>query len=117
MATPHQTQPHGGDNDTSTERSPLLGRHQGGQNDTTAGNGTVVEPENAQPISDGAGDDDQEIALADEPSTKKLIAIMGSLWVGVFFAALGMLITLIPTHYQPIYVWMGLISSRTTYTT
>ena len=77
----------------------------------------VVEPENAQPISDGAGDDDQEIALADEPSTKKLIAIMGSLWVGVFFAALGMLITLIPTHYQPIYVWIGLISSRTTYTT
>jgi hypothetical protein len=96
MATPHQTQPHEGDNDASTERSPLLGRHQAGHNDTTVGNGAVVEPENAQPISDGAGDDDQEIALADEPSTKKLIAIMGSLWLGVFFAALGTLIALFP---------------------
>lgn len=110
MATPHQAQPYEGDNDTSTERSPLLGRHQGSQNDTTTGNGTVVQPINAQPISERAGDDDQGIALADEPSTKKLIAIMGTLWLGVFFAALGTLLTLFPMHYQPTYVWIAMIS-------
>jgi len=74
-----------GNGSISTERSPLLG----GLNGTVSGDGAIVEPENAQPTSEGASDDDEQIVLADEPSTKKLLAIMGALWLGVFFAALG----------------------------
>jgi hypothetical protein len=32
----------------------------------------------------------QETPLSDEPSTKELIWILGSIWLGVFLAALGM---------------------------
>lgn len=31
------------------------------------------------------------VPIADEPSTKKIVLIMGCLWLGSFFAALGML--------------------------
>lgn len=33
---------------------------------------------------------DSEVPLADEPSSKELILVLGSIWVGVFLAALGM---------------------------
>ena len=84
MSTPHQPRPHcdQGDGNIPSERSPLLGRQQ----DTTDDNAAIVEPENAQPEADENGQASEE---AEELSTKKLIAIMGTLWVGVFFAALG----------------------------
>lgn len=64
-----------------TETSPLLG-HQNGQ---------TVEPTNAQPrSSENSSDVENTIALAEEPSTKKLVVIMAAIWTGVFFAALGM---------------------------
>ncbi len=69
------------DTDTSqqqSETSPLLGQDEQ--------NGQAVDPENTQPSPDSGA---SEIALAEEPSTKKLVAIMGAIWTGVFFAALG----------------------------
>ena len=38
-----------------------------------------------------AATQDSEIPLAQEPSTKELVLILGSIWVGVFLAALGMI--------------------------
>lgn len=67
--------------DDTSETSPLLGGHQNG--------GQQVDPENAQPAADDNDTETNEIALAEEPSTKKLVAIMGAIWLGVFFAALG----------------------------
>jgi hypothetical protein len=57
-----------------------------------------VEPE---PIDDGAVEQQQEriqgtyegddtTLFAEQPSTKKLVVILGSVWVGVFLGALGM---------------------------
>lgn len=57
----------------ATERSPLL------QNGT---NGHAGQAE-----SNGA---DTSTPLAEEPSTTKLLLTLGSCWVGVFLAALGM---------------------------
>lgn len=82
---------------TPTETSPLLGGHQNGQ---------TVQPINAQPGSsnssenvangNGGSSDSSDVenitALAEEPSTKKLVAIMAAIWTGVFFAALGMFV-------------------------
>ncbi|KEF51748.1 uncharacterized protein A1O9_12085 [Exophiala aquamarina CBS 119918] len=98
MPTSTPAQPHEDEGHASTERSPLLGR----LNETVNSNGAiVVEPENAQPVSDGAGGvGEQEPALANEPSTKKLLAIMGALWLGVFFAALDG--TIVATLTAPI---------------
>lgn len=54
-----------------------------------------IEPE---PIEADRGIDQQQDApeeiLVDEPSKKKLAAIMASIWLGVFLGALGMLIGL-----------------------
>ncbi|EXJ72827.1 uncharacterized protein A1O5_03975 [Cladophialophora psammophila CBS 110553] len=78
--TPHQHHP--------TETSPLLSSEQ---------NGAAVDPESAQPAPEpGAG----EIALAEETSTKKLVAIMAATWIGVFFAALDT--TIVATLTAPI---------------
>jgi hypothetical protein len=66
-----------------SERTPLL---------------QEVEPE---PIDDGAVEQQQQriegtyegddtTVFAEEPSTRKLVVIMGSVWVGVFLGALGM---------------------------
>lgn len=38
-----------------------------------------------------AATQDSEFPLAQEPSTRELILILGSIWVGVFLAALGMI--------------------------
>jgi hypothetical protein len=35
-------------------------------------------------------DDDTDTPIAEEPSTRKLIILMGSIWVGVFCNAIGM---------------------------
>jgi hypothetical protein len=50
------------------------------------------EEQNGSPVEDGGQDGAQQaddVPLAEEPSTKKLLAIMGALWLGSFFAALG----------------------------
>ncbi|KIW45506.1 uncharacterized protein PV06_03892 [Exophiala oligosperma] len=90
---------------TPTETSPLLGGHQNGQ---------TVQPINAQPGSsnssenvangNGGSSDSSDVenitALAEEPSTKKLVAIMAAIWTGVFFAALDT--TIVATLTAPI---------------
>lgn len=83
----------------ASETSPLLsqpnrgGNTDGGGSGTGNGNGNgyVVDLENSQPpatATENAGHD-HGVALAEEPSTKKLVAIMAASWIGVFFAALG----------------------------
>ena len=65
-----------------SEHSPLLGQQNG------SANGHAVDPEdqsNAIVQTDGA----DEVILAEEPSTKKLVLTMVAIWLGVFFAALG----------------------------
>jgi hypothetical protein len=60
----------------ATERTPLL----------------QDEEQNESPVEDGRQDGAQQaddVPLAEEPSTKKLLAIMGAMWLGSFFAALG----------------------------
>ena len=60
----------------STERSPLL----------------RDEEQNGRPVQDEGLDGAQEasdVPLAEELSTKKLLAIMSAMWLGSFFAALG----------------------------
>jgi MFS family permease len=60
----------------ATERTPLL----------------RDEEQNESPVEDGGQDGAQQaddVPLAEEPSTKKLLAIMGAMWLGSFFAALG----------------------------
>lgn len=60
----------------ATERSPLL----------------RDEEQNANGAHDGAPNgaaSTDDAVLAEEPSTKKLLAIMSAMWLGSFFAALG----------------------------
>ena len=66
----------------SDERSPLLN-----SNHQPADNGTL---ENANGTGNaGQNENPNGVPLAEEPSTKKLITTMGSIWVGSFLAALG----------------------------
>lgn len=37
-----------------------------------------------------AGTQESEVPLAEEPSTKELILVLSSIWLGIFLAALGM---------------------------
>ena len=65
-----------GPNNAATERSPLL---------------ESVEP---IPVNDGSESqaravESYDTPLIEEPSTKKLMLILGSIWVGVFLSALG----------------------------
>ena len=73
------------------ERSPLLGER------------SEADP---PPQNDDAGLEEQAereqreydvgaTVVADEPSTRKLLVTMGSLWMSTFFAALGMMHSLI----------------------
>lgn len=60
----------------ATENSPLL----------------RDEEQNGTAVPDAAHDGTHEahdVPLAEEPSTKKLLAIMSAMWLGSFFAALG----------------------------
>jgi hypothetical protein len=60
----------------ASERSPLL----------------RDEEQNGSAVQDGGHDSSHEadnVPLAEEPSTMKLLAIMSAMWLGSFFAALG----------------------------
>lgn len=72
------------------ERSPLLHRHS---------NGEACEEQDTEALEAQARQERREhdagvVPVADEPSTRKLVLTMGSLWLGTFFAALGMCIRL-----------------------
>ena len=50
------------------------------------------EEQNGDLVEDGGQHSAQQaddVPLAEEPSTKKLLAIMSAMWLGSFFAALG----------------------------
>ena len=68
--------------ENETERSRLL--------DTESGqlNGSIQE-DGSGGQNDGHNEDD--IPLAKEASTKELLAVMAAIWMGVFFAALGIM--------------------------
>lgn len=68
------------------EQRPLLGDNQDGDTD----NGTI-ERQAEHDESNGHGEDDIG-PLAEEPDTRKLALVMGSMWVGVFMNALGTVI-------------------------
>ena len=68
------------------ERSPLLHRHS---------NGEACEEQDTEALEEQARQERREyeagyVPVADEPSTRRLLVTMGSLWMGTFFAALGM---------------------------
>ncbi|KAL8765727.1 MAG: hypothetical protein Q9209_007292 [Squamulea sp. 1 TL-2023] len=80
-------------NDESlSETSPLLA-----QNNNKPSDGEVPAPEDPNP-QDHSQDD--ETPLADEPTTGKLLLVMGSIWLGCFVAALDS--TIIATLSAPI---------------
>ncbi|ETI27740.1 hypothetical protein G647_00189 [Cladophialophora carrionii CBS 160.54] len=88
------------DDNSPSETDPLLSA----QNNHT---GTVVRVGNAQPddttAEDNDNDGDDDAANNDHahpPSTNKLVAIMASTWIGVFFAALDT--TIVATLTAPI---------------
>ena len=41
-------------------------------------------------VADAAGTQESQVPAVQESSTKELILVLGSIWVGVFLAALGM---------------------------
>ena len=67
--------------DEPSEQSPLLGEQNGSAN----GHIDSEQQQTADSHADGA----EEVVLADEPPTSKLILIMFACMLGVFFAALG----------------------------
>ena len=69
-------------NTSPDEESPLLGNH----------SGDTVQP--------AQQDGSQDTRIAEEPSTKQILLILGSVWVGVFFAALDT--TIVATLSAPI---------------
>jgi len=76
------------------ERSPLLGEHINGNGN---GNGNVGEEQDADADALEAQAEQERreyevgaTVVAEEPSTRKLLVTMGALWLGTFFAALGM---------------------------
>ncbi|KAG9793262.1 hypothetical protein KCU88_g613, partial [Aureobasidium melanogenum] len=78
------------------ETSPLLSHPQrqrpdhdiNGHGDSNAG--YRVDLENSQPPEPPSAEEDSAVTV-DEPSTRMLVAIMTASWIGVFFAALGLL--------------------------
>lgn len=62
------------------ERSPLLSQTQ------RPGDGDALE---AQAEQEQREHDAGAVPIADEPSTRKLLVTMSSLWLSTFFAALG----------------------------
>lgn len=73
--------------DSHNERAPLL--QNGSHRDELAAR---IGDSEQQVREDGGqeNESDPNEAIIEEPSTSRKIAIMSSLWVGVFFAALGM---------------------------
>jgi hypothetical protein len=68
------------------ERSPLLHRHSNGEACEEQDN----EELEAQARQERREHDVGSVPVADEPSTRRLLVTMGSMWLGTFFAALGM---------------------------
>ncbi|KAI9712469.1 MAG: hypothetical protein M1812_006884 [Candelaria pacifica] len=81
----------------SHERSPLLGKGHENVHD----NGSIAGAEEAGNIcSDNEGGEELDVPLAEEPSNKRLLLVLGSIWVGCFLAALDS--TIIATLTAPI---------------
>ena len=78
--------------DTNAEDSPLLSNGK-----DVPDNGTIERGDSA--IATDA-DDDDEMPIAEEPSTAKLLLVMSSIWLGCFLAALDS--TIIATLSAPI---------------
>ena len=66
--------------EAATEQSPLL-NHEADSTD-------AIVQENGNPNHDTTHNQD-DVPLAEEPSTRELLAMMAAIWMGVFFAALG----------------------------
>lgn len=78
---------------TLSERSPLLPNNEASQVEngaaaTNTENGTVSEQQNAS-----------DTPIAEEKSSTELLFILGSVWVGVFFAALGMFCSVFESNW------------------
>lgn len=71
------------------ERSPLLGD---GRRQALYNEPSQCAEEAGENLSDAEGHE-QDIPIAEEPSTKQLLVILGSIWFGCFLAALGMSIS------------------------
>lgn len=69
---------------TASERTPLL---QELPPEPIADDG-AIEQQQAQ--IEGDWEPENAVPIADQPSTKKLVVILGSIWVGVFLGALGL---------------------------
>jgi hypothetical protein len=65
-----------------TEESPLLEDSRGS---STEQSNPTPDTEAGQP-----NGDPPDVPIADEPSTARLVVILGSIYVGVFLAALGL---------------------------
>ena len=65
------------------ERSPLLG--ESSEQSPAYDDGLEAQAEQEQREHDVGA-----TPIADEPSTKRLVLVMGSLWLSTFFAAMGM---------------------------
>ena len=68
--------------ETPSEQSPLLGDR------NSAPNGDFGNDDERQ-AADAGEDGVEEVVFAEEASNKKLIAVLFTLFIGVFFAALG----------------------------
>ncbi|EXJ89238.1 hypothetical protein A1O3_02304 [Capronia epimyces CBS 606.96] len=75
-----------------SESSPLLGPRDGN------GNGSIGDPENSLPPAEAEAEADT--GANEEPSTRRVLAIMAATWIGVFFAALDT--TIVATLTGPI---------------
>lgn len=93
-----------------SERSPLLAQDQTRNVSGTSGNHATTEAQarrqqqhdviDESQVDTTHNDEDENTALVDEPPLARKIAIMSSLWVGVFFAALDT--TVVATLISPI---------------
>ncbi|KAL8736708.1 MAG: hypothetical protein Q9166_000074 [cf. Caloplaca sp. 2 TL-2023] len=80
--------------ESPTEHSPLLK-----QGDRKSSNG-AIEVDGGQYSSSQEAQNDNDTPIADEPTTHKLLVVMGSIWFGCFLAALDS--TIIATLSAPI---------------
>ena len=67
---------------SADEQSPLLGNGKTGPD-----HGSI---ERGQENDGGQEDSEDEVPIAEEPSTAKLLLVLGSIWIGCFLAALGL---------------------------
>lgn len=74
----------------ANEQSPLLGKSQ---------NGTARE-DNERGASQAEGEQEDGEPLADEPTTRQLVLVLSSIWLGVFFGAAGMRTPVMPNPFN-----------------